>query len=225
MKGGTKMIHILGVSGSPIKDGNTETFLKKALEFAESSEGVSTRSVSLAGKKISDCIHCNWCLIKQKQGKPCAQEDDMAEIYPLVLEADALLLASPVYVARLSGYMAAFLDRLRVFAHGKYYKGRLTDKIGGALGVGWFRHGGLETTLLSIVYGFMTYEMIPVGTGLGCPWGAPALASRGGTGIFEKDLKLGVLEDEFANRSMELLINRMIRLAVKMKGNNTSDMK
>jgi len=75
----------------------------------------------------------------------------MEDIYPLVLEADALLLASPVYVARLSGYMASFLDRLRVFAHGNHYKGRLTDKVGGALGVGWFRHGGLETTLLILI--------------------------------------------------------------------------
>ena len=214
------MIRILGVSGSPIKRGNTETFLQKALEFAESTGDASTQMVSLAENKISDCNHCNWCLAKQKDGKPCAQQDAMQDIYPLVLEADALLLASPVYVARLSGYMAAFLDRLRVFAHGNYYKDRLTDKVGGALGVGWFRHGGLETTLLSIVFGFMTYAMIPVGTGLDCPWGAPALASREGRGIFERDLKLGVLEDEFAHRSMELLINRMIRIAGKMKGTN-----
>ncbi len=76
--------------------------------------------------------------------------------------------------------MANFLDRMRVFAHGNYYKGRLVDKVGGALAVGWFRHGGLETTLLSIFWAFMTFEMIPVGTGMGSPLGAPALASRGG---------------------------------------------
>ena len=211
------MIRILGVSGSPIKGGNTEAFLEKALKFAESFEDVSTQMVSLAEKKISDCIHCNWCLTKQKEGKPCAQQDAMQEIYPLVLEADALLLASPVYVARLSGSMACFLDRLRAFAHGNHYKGRLTDKVGGALGVGWFRHGGLETTLLSIAFGFMTYEMIPVGTGLGSPWGAPALASRGGTGVFERDVKLGVLKDEFADRSMKLLINRVISVTKKLR--------
>jgi multimeric flavodoxin WrbA len=214
------MIHILGVSGSPIKGGNTEAFLKKAMDFAKSSGNVATQMVSLAENKVSDCWHCNWCLSKQKDGKPCSQNDAMEEIYPLVLEADAILLATPVYVARLSGYMAAFLDRLRAFAHGNVYKGRLIDKVGGALGVGWFRHGGLETTLLSIVYGFMTYEMIPVGTGLGCPWGAPALASRNGTGVFDRNVKLGVLEDEFAQRSMEMLINRMIRVTEKMKGSH-----
>jgi multimeric flavodoxin WrbA len=210
------VIRILGVSGSPIKGGNTEAFLDKALKFAASSGDVSTQMVSLAENRISDCIHCNWCVAKQKEGNPCAQQDAMREIYPLVLEADALLLASPVYVARLSGPMAAFLDRLRAFAHGNHYKGRLTDKVGGALGIGWFRHGGLETTLLSIAYGFMTYEMIPVGTGLGSPWGAPALASRGGTGDFERDVRLGVLEDEFADRSLKLLVKRVLSVTKKV---------
>ena len=210
------MIHILGVSGSPVKGGNTETFLKKALDFAESLGAVSSRMVSLAEKNISNCKHCNWCVTKQKEGKPCTQEDDMQEIYPMLLEADAILLATPVYVARLSGYMATFMDRLRVFGHGNLYKGGLTDKVGGALGVGWFRHGGLETALLSVLFGFMTYEMIPVGTGLGCPWGAPALSSRAGTGVFDRNIRLGVLEDEFAQRSMEILIKRMIKVTKKL---------
>jgi len=212
------MIRLLGVSGSPVKGGNTETFLLKALDFAATLGDVSTKMVSLAEKKISDCIHCNWCLTKQEEGKPCVQEDAMQEIYPMVIEADAIILASPVYVARLSGYMAAFMDRLRVFGHGNHYKGVLVDKVGGALGVGWFRHGGIETTLLSIVYGFMTFEMIPVGTGLGSPWGAPALASQGGMGIFDRKQRLGVLEDEFALRSMELLIKRMVSVTKKVKG-------
>lgn len=212
------MIHILGVSGSPIKGGNTDIFLEKALEYAGSFEGVSTRMVSLAEKNVLDCKHCNWCLSKQEEGKPCTLEDDMNEIYPMVLEADALLLASPVYIARLSGYLANFMDRLRVFGHGNYYKGNLVDKVGGALAVGWFRQGGLETTLQSIVCGFMSFEMIPVGTGMGSPLGAPAVASMGGTGKFDKEQRHAVLGDEFARRSMEILIKRVISVSKKIKG-------
>ncbi|PWI49283.1 hypothetical protein CEE45_02765 [Candidatus Heimdallarchaeota archaeon B3_Heim] len=44
----------------------------------------------------------------------------MSEIYPLLLEADGLLLASPVYFGRLSGCLANFVDRLRVFHLGNY---------------------------------------------------------------------------------------------------------
>jgi multimeric flavodoxin WrbA len=211
------MIHILGVSGSPVKDGNTDIFLQKAIEYAGSFEGVSTKMVSLAEKEIQGCRHCNWCLSKQEEGKFCVLKDDMIELFPLVLEADALLLASPVYIARLSGYLAFFMDRMRVFGHGNYYKGGLLDKVGGALGVGWFRHGGLETTLLSIVWGFMTFEMIPVGTGMGCPLGAPALASKDGTGVFDKSQRHAILEDEFSQRSMKLLVKRLISVTQKIK--------
>lgn len=212
------MIHILGVSGSPIKAGNTETFLQKALDFAVTLGDISTRMVSLAEKNIGDCKHCNWCVVKQENGRPCSQRDDMEEIYPLVLEADALLLATPVYIARLSGYMACFMDRLRALIHGNYYKESLVDKVGGALCVGWYRNSGLETALLSIVYGFLDYEMIPVGTGLGCPWGAAAVASRGGAGVFDKNQRHGVLEDDYAQRSMEYLIQRMVNVTKKIKG-------
>jgi len=212
-----KKIRVLGVSGSPIKDGNTEILLQRALEFAGSLDGVTTDMVSLAEKKIEDCKHCNWCLAKQKEGKPCLIEDDMREIYPLVLEADAFLLASPVYIARLSGYMAAFIDRLRPFAHGNYYKDRLEDKVGGALCVAWVRHGGLETALLSIIYGFMSFHMIPVGTSRYCAFGAPALSSRDGMGEFNKDQRHGVLEDEFGLMAMESLVERLVRVTRKIK--------
>ena len=99
-------IKVLGISGSPIKDGNTDCFLQEALNAVEGTEGVTTEMVSLAGKDIKDCKHCNWCLKKQKKGFFCAIKDDAQGIFPKILEADALLLATPVYLGRLSGYMA-----------------------------------------------------------------------------------------------------------------------
>lgn len=210
-------IGILGICGSPISKGNTEIVLKRSLERVQSIPGVETSMVTLEGKEIADCRHCNWCLSKQTDKQPCVQSDAMDTIYPQVLEADALLLATPVYVARLSGYMAALLDRLRVFAHGNLYKDMLADKVGGALAVGWFRHGGMETALLSILFGFMTYKMIPVGTGLGCPWGAPVVASVGGTGRFNKERRHGALEDEFGLQAADILLERMVSVAEKLK--------
>jgi multimeric flavodoxin WrbA len=211
------MIKIVGISGSPVKDGNTETFLKKALEFSESIGGVETEFVSLAEKKVNSCRHCNWCVAKQKEGKPCALDDDMQEIYPIVLEADGLLLATPVYLGRLSGYMASFLDRLRAFVHGNLYHRRLDYKTGGAMSVGWLRHGGLETALFSLIQGFMSVQMIPVGAGLSCAFGAPAVTSRDGKGEFDRDQKLGILEDEFGLKNMEYLVERLVKVTKKLQ--------
>lgn len=212
-------INILGICGSPIKGGNTEAFLKEALKAAKSSGDVKTELIPLAGKDIRDCRHCNWCVTKQEEGKFCAQNDDMAEIFPRILKADALLLATPVYIGRLSGYLACFTDRLRVFTHGKVYRGKLRNKVGGALAVGWQRGGGIETATFSIVLAFLTLEMIPVAPdfGLGSPFGATGLSSQGGTGKFDRTDKLGVLKDEFGIRGAHSLGKRVTEVTKLLK--------
>ena len=62
-------IEIVGVCGSPIRGGNTESFLKECLKAAEKSVGVRTELISLAGMEIRDCLHCNWCVAKQTESK------------------------------------------------------------------------------------------------------------------------------------------------------------
>jgi multimeric flavodoxin WrbA len=211
-------IKILGICGGPIKGGNTELFLKEALKAAEAVSGVQTELIALAGRKIGDCRHCNWCVRKQVEGKFCSQDDDMAEIYPKLLEADGLLLASPVYIMRLSGYLACFLDRFRVFASGNFYRGKLHNKVGGALCVGGLRNTGMETTLISMLFAFMVMEMIPVGPRhrLGA-LGAGGLSSDGGTGKSDPEDKLGVLKDEYGLRGARSLGQRVVEVARLLK--------
>lgn len=207
-------IKIIGICGSPIKGGNTEAFLKEALKAAEETGGVTTELISLAGKDIRDCIHCNWCLSKQEEGKFCSLKDDVPEILAKVLEADGLLLATPVYSTRLSGYMACLLDRFRVFGHGNYYKGRLKNKVAGALAVCWYRNMGAETALLSLVSAFLVNDMIPVTPhlGLGAPLGAVGLSSYEGTGKFDPQDRLGILKDEYGLASARSLAQRMVEV-------------
>jgi len=212
-------IKILGVCGSPIKGGNTELFLKEALKAAEAIGGVQTEFITLAGREIRDCRHCNWCIRKQTEGKFCVQDDDMKEIFPKVLQADGLILASPVYVGRLSGYLACFLDRFRVFAHGNLYSGKLHNKVGGALAVSWFRNRGIEITLISILLTLIGFEMIPVGPSheFGASGGAAGLSSDGGTGKFDPKDKLGILKDEYGLKGARSLGERVVEIAKLLK--------
>ena len=213
-------ISILGICGSPIKGGNTEVFLKESLKAAEANDGVNTELISLAGKDIKDCRHCNWCARKQEEGKFCAQEDDMLGIYPELLKADALLLASPVYIGRLSGYLACFIDRLRAFSHGKFYHRVMKNKVGGALAVAWGRNSGLETTLLIIDSAFLMMQMIPVAAPVGAagsPLGAAGLSSQGGTGNFDPEDKLGVLRDEHGLKGARALCKRVVEITKLIK--------
>lgn len=212
-------IKIIGICGSPIKGGNTEVFLKEALNAAKNAGNVQTELISLAGKEIKDCRHCNWCLTKQEEGKFCVQKDDMVEIYPKILQADGLLLASPVYSGRLSGYLACFLDRLRCFVFGNFYRAELHNKVGGALSVAWLRNAGIETTLISILSALMGMEMIPVGPhhGLGAITGAGGLSSDYGTGKFDPKDRLGILKDEYGLKGARSLGQRVVEVTKLLK--------
>ena len=211
-------VKLLGICGSPVKGGNTEVFLKQALEAAEE-QGAATELISIAKMDIRGCLHCNWCVRKQEEGQFCNQHDDMYEIYPKVLEADGLLLASPVYFTRLSGYMAMMLDRFRCLGHGNLYHRALKNKVGGALVVSWFRNTGTETGLLSLLGAFLASGMVvvPPGLGLGSPMGAVGLSSDKGEGGFDPKDRLGVLKDEYGVASARQLGKEAVDMARLIK--------
>ena len=149
------MIQIVGIAGSPVKEGNVEALLKNALAVIGEDPEIQVEIFRLSTLKIEGCQHCNWCVKSQTPDKYCLLSDGMERIYPALAKADAILLATPVHIGRISGLMANMIDRMRVFAYGNAHRGRLKDKVGGALVVGFVRHGGLErhTTRLPEVEG------------------------------------------------------------------------
>jgi len=206
-------IFVLGICGSPIKGGNTEAYLEKALKAA-SGCGARTELVALAGRSISECRHCNFCIRKQTDGVFCALKDDMDEIYPKVLAADALLVASPAYFGRLSGLSAIFVDRLRAFVFGNLYGGKMKNKVGGAMAVAWSRTSGIETTLLSLDYAFLAMEMILSSVHHeGVLYGAGGFSSIEGSGAFDRADKKLVLRDQVGLKSAKALGTRAVELA------------
>jgi multimeric flavodoxin WrbA len=211
-------VKILGVCGSPVKGGNTEVFLSEALKTAEGLGDVATELVRLIEKRIGDCRHCNWCLSKQAEGSFCNLKDDMLELYPKIIEADVILLATPTYGGRLSGYTAVFIDRWRALVLGKRYRGVLRNKVGGALTVAWFRNAGPETALLSVVSAYLMWGMVVASPGEGgCQFGAVGVSSDGGSGRFVPEDKLGVLKDKIGMASARALAKRTVELARIMK--------
>jgi multimeric flavodoxin WrbA len=205
------MIKIIGICGSRVEAGNVEAYLKSALAHAVGQSDVETELINLAGKKIEPCLHCNWCLRKQTEGKYCVQDDDMAGIYPKILAADGIVVASPAHFGRLSGLTADMADRTRAFIHGNMYKFPLKNKVGGAMAVAYFRGGGLETTLFSLDLFFLTHQMIVANCGLS-QMGAGACSSREGKGGFEKEIRHMTLEDEYGVLSARMLMDRVIEL-------------
>ena len=207
------MTQILGISSSPVKKGNTETLLDHMMKTAKDI-GCDTKSVKLSGRDIKECIHCNSCIGKQKEHKYCILDDDAQPIFEMAQDADILLFASPVYHMRTNARMAALLDRMRVFIFGNISGGKLNNKVGISAAVAWKRHGGFETTHLSHMYAFFNFDMIPVGCHHSIsPLGASVLSSRHGHGIFEKNVKLGILEDKAGLESAEMIIKRAVEVS------------
>ncbi len=211
---------VLGICGSLVRGGNTQELLKYALQLAQN-EGAETQLVTLADKKIGDCIHCNWCLSRQKEGNYCSLNDDMDQLFKPVMEADILFLATPVYLGRMTGPLANFLDRIRCIEFGSLYKNCLADKIGAAFAVTWGRNAGVETALMSITGAFLMLDIVPCGAHMS-PFGAAVVSSLHGAGEFDPQDKLQVLKDEWGLNTTGMVVNRAIKLARIMKAGRPS---
>jgi multimeric flavodoxin WrbA len=110
---------LIAINGSPRKEWNTATLLKKALAGA-AAQGAQTELVHLYDLNYKGCVSCFAC--KEAGGKSygrCSIKDDLAPIFKEIEKADGLILGSPVYLGSVSGEMQSFMERL-LFAYLTY---------------------------------------------------------------------------------------------------------
>lgn len=207
---------IAAVSGSLVPEGNVDALLDHALEELEGKPAFEVRRFSLARMEINPCRQCNWCLKKQEPGRYCSQDDGMSDIYPELMEAAGLIIASPVHFGRLSGTSADFIDRLRVFVHGNITRGAMRNKVGGSLAVAWFRNAGIEQTLITLNTAFQVLSMVVAAPDLGVH-GAGAFSSLEGSGATGDGDRLLVRQDAIGMASARSVAYRVGELATLME--------
>jgi len=105
----------LGIFASPRKGGNTELLLEELLKGAEKA-GASVERLYLSDFIITPCKECHGC---DNTGS-CVILDDMEKIYPKLLEADAVVLASPIFFYGVTAWAKALIDRSQAFWARKY---------------------------------------------------------------------------------------------------------
>jgi multimeric flavodoxin WrbA len=105
----TSSPYVLGVAGSPRRNGNTDLLLQQAMRGA-ATKGARTKIVALSELDISPCRHCDQCL---KEGR-CAVEDDMQWLSRELRESNFLILASPIFFMGLTAQTKAMIDRCQV---------------------------------------------------------------------------------------------------------------
>ncbi len=105
------MKKIFAVNGSPRKNGNTAQLLKKALEGA-ASVGAEVKLIQLADLDFSGCRSCFACKKLANPAPGCVLKDDLAEILKELLQADGIIMGSPIYFGAETGLYRNFLERL-----------------------------------------------------------------------------------------------------------------
>ena len=101
-------MNILILQSSPRKNGNT-AWMAEEYRKAGVAMGHKVTLVNIGSKKIAGCLACEYC--HGKGNGACIQKDDMQELYPLLAEAEVLVLASPIYYFTLSAQIQAPIQR------------------------------------------------------------------------------------------------------------------
>ncbi|MGL4851491.1 MAG: flavodoxin family protein [Phocaeicola sp.] len=101
------MKKILILSSSPRRGGNSDLlcdqFLRGALDA-----GQSVEKIFLRDKNINYCTGCGVCAV---YGKPCPQKDDAAEVIEKMINAEVIVMATPVYFYTMCAQMKTLIDR------------------------------------------------------------------------------------------------------------------
>ena len=152
---------VVAFNGSPRKDGNTTILINTIFHELEK-EGVKTELVQLSGKEIHGCIACYKCF-ENKDQRCSVKTDFVNECIEKMIEADGIILGSPVYFADVTAEMKALIDRAGFvsLANGGMYR----NKVGAAVVA--LRRSGAIHTLDSMNHFFLAGQMIIIGRGIG----------------------------------------------------------
>jgi multimeric flavodoxin WrbA len=142
-------MNILCISGSPRKRSNTDYLMNCILSRTDG------EFIKLTDYAIEPCRSCWAC----RENGCCVIADDMATvIIPKLLDADAIVVGTPVYFNNVTAQLKAFIDRTWSIRE------KLKDKIGAAVVVG--RRYGAEGAIMAINAFFLKHDMIIANRGI-----------------------------------------------------------
>jgi len=191
-------MNVLGISGTPRENGNSEILLRYALHPFEE-QGWQVKHFRLSEMTIQPCRACED---KCRGRGNCVIDDDMHYIYEAYPWCDAVIISSPVYSRNICSQLMAVLDRY----HGIYAMRPLRGKVGGAIAVGRGTCGGQTITINAIYNWMLSCGVICVPGELN---GVTAVASEPGD----------ILNQEKRLRQAEILGKNVLNVAEKLRAN------
>lgn len=158
-------LRVVGISTSPREKGNSDLLLREALAGAESA-GAKAEYIALRDKQIAPCVECNQCY---KTGR-CRTEDDYQGVLEKMLEADRLILATPIFFMTVCAQCKLLIDRCQCLWSHKYVlkrpliSGGRRDRRGMVIAVGGSKGTKMfDSIALTMKYFFDVLDMHFVG--------------------------------------------------------------
>ncbi len=104
---------VVGVSGSPLLNGNTDRIIKALLRQS----GKDHIFVNLSTLRYDPCRACCHLCAKTQL---CPLDDDLKPYLEPIRDAEALIFGTPIHARHMTGWMFSFLTRLSCFYHFKH---------------------------------------------------------------------------------------------------------
>jgi multimeric flavodoxin WrbA len=153
------------IVGSPRKNKSSNFLIDKVIEgIKEVSTDFKLNKIFITDYNITPCNGCDACL-RPPNNCPLAENDDTNKIEDLILDTDALMIASPNYFGSVSSQIKILIDRSRPWKMKNYL---LKDVIFAPLAATGLRNGG-EGVIADLINFALIHGMIVVGNALGSP--------------------------------------------------------
>ena len=109
-------IKVLAFAGSPRRHGNSETLLDWVISAMEKEPDVAVEKVVIVDADVNPCRGCNAC----EKLNACVQRDGMDILHDKIIDADVIVLSSPIYCMGICSQVKALIDRFQVFRSRKF---------------------------------------------------------------------------------------------------------
>jgi multimeric flavodoxin WrbA len=152
------MIKVVAFNGSPRKNGNTSILIHTVFEVLNK-EGIETELIQVGNKPVHGCTACGKC--REIKDRRCHIKNDLLnECIGKMIEADGIILGSPVYFADITTEMKALIDVAGYVTRGNGHL--LARKVGA--GIVAVRRAGELHALNSMNNFFLINQMIIPGS-------------------------------------------------------------
>ncbi len=187
---------VIGINGSPRKDGNTAAMIHAVFRELET-EGIETELIQVGGELLHGCTGCRACF-SMKNGRCVIEDDIINSCIEKMVEADGIILGSPTYFSNLTPELKALIDRAGYVAkaNGEMFR----RKVGASVVA--VRRAGAMHVFNSINHFFFISNMIVPGSSY---WN---MSLSRDLGDFEKDEE-GIETMKNLGRNMAWLLKKI----------------